>query len=937
VRSARGTGGRLVSAVIGRDSELDAFIDFIDRIPTGPAAVLLEGEAGIGKTTLWEWAVAEAWHRGLRVMVARPLAAEAQLSFSALGDLLDDALDDTLPQLPPPQRHALEVALLKTDPGESTPDQRAVSVAFLGALRLLASRRPLLIAVDDVQWLDRPSSRVLAFALHRLKDESAGVLATLRVADGLRDPLALSRALPASALTRVHIEPLNDAYVVRLLRNRFGKALAFPLLQQVASMSAGNPFLAIQIAEITAVRGSRPAPGEPLPVPEDARAVVQARIDILSPAAKNALGVCALSARPTIDVVTAVVGSRTARAGLREAVDEGIVRLDGAQVTFAHPLLSAAAYESMAARERRALHRRLAAASDDPEERARHLALAADGPDASVASALDDAARHARARGAPAAGAELLDLAQQLTPTGHTEVRHRRTLTASECHFEAGDVDRARSLLRELERTSVAGSSRAEALLYLCDTLWCDIRQLRSVLQRTLEELRDGGRVELRIEVMSDLAWVGILGGNLPEGLRHAHAAVELAERLRSPAYLSRALLAVGHALFLMGQDAEPSMARAVSLQDALEGRQRLTSPRRKQGAHLLWAGDVDGARLELERDHRETVQRGQLTDLGEVLAHLADVEIRAGNWDKAAAYAAEGYESMVDARFETLLEIPLSPLALVEARRGDVHRSRVHAMEGLRLAEMHDYALEIIRNRSVLGFLELSLGNASGARDYLAPLPKRAECMGLGEPDVFPYVPDLVEALVSLGEVERAEPVVGWLEERGRTLDRPLAVATAARCRALIAAARGNLPAALRVLEQALTEHERVHQPFELARTQLLSGEMRRRHKQKRLARDDLRAALRIFDHLGARLWSQRARDGLRRVGERAGTSSDLTPTEERVAALVAEGHTNREVADALFVSVKTVEANLSRIYHKMSVRSRTELGRRIASRSDA
>jgi DNA-binding CsgD family transcriptional regulator len=927
-----------VVAVIGRDDELATLTDFVRRLPASPAAILVEGEAGIGKTTLWEWGVAEAQRLDFRVLSSRPLAAERQLSFNALGDLLEDALDGVLPQIPPPQRHALEVALLRTEPGESAPDRRALSLAFRTVIRLLATERPLLLALDDLQWLDRSSSRVLAFALRRLMGEPIGILATLREGEGDENHQLLRQALPAGTLVRLPVTPLDGAVVTRLLRSRLGaEALSFPILEQVASTSAGNPFLAIQITEILVARGARPEPGEPLPVPEDRRTVIQARIDTLSTDARNSLGVCALSACPTIRVVAAILGEARARAGLREASDAGVVRVDGGQVSFAHPLLTAAAYNSMTLGQRRIYHRGLAAAVCDPEQRGRHLALAADGPDPSVASALDAAAHQARGRGAPATAAELVELALRLTESDDATCRHLRTLKASEYHFEAGDVERARSLLKELEVDLPPGPARAEALLYLCDSLWCDLRRIRPLLERALRDIGDGGRLELRIEALVDLAWVGILGGDLPEGARRARAALELAERLNHPAYLSRALLACGHAEFFMGREAGPTMARAVALQHALEGRQMLTSPRRKLGAHLMWAGDLDAARTELERDRRDTLQRGQLTDLGEIVAHLAELEIRAGNWDRAAAYAAEGCESMIDAGFETALEIPLSTLALVEARRGEVEPSRTHALQGLRLAEIHEYRFEVIRNRSVLGFLELSLGNASAARGYLAPLPLLTEAMGLKEPSVFPFVPDLVEALVRLGKVEEAEPLVMLLEERGRERNRSLALATAARCRGLIAAARGDFRVAVHELEKALVTHEGVQQPFELARTLLMLGEVRRRGKEKRVAREALRAAREIFEHLGARLWSEGARDELRRVGDRARASTDLTPTEQRVAALVSEGRTNREVAGALFISVRTVEANLSRIYQKKGIRSRTELARRVASSSDS
>jgi DNA-binding CsgD family transcriptional regulator/exonuclease VII small subunit len=214
-----------------------------------------------------------------------------------------------------------------------------------------------------------------------------------------------------------------------------------------------------------------------------------------------------------------------------------------------------------------------------------------------------------------------------------------------------------------------------------------------------------------------------------------------------------------------------------------------------------------------------------------------------------------------------------------------------------------------------------------------LEPVLAFLDELGSPEPGIIPCLPDAIEALVSLRRLEEAEALLERLERQGRALDRPWAIATAARGRGLLTAARGDLPRARSALEQALVEHRRLPQPFELARTLLVKGEVERRAKQKRAARLTLGQALGLFQTLGVPLWAQRARDDLARVGGATPPSSELTPTEQRIAELVGEGKKNREVAEALFISVKTVEANLSRIFHKLGVRSRTELTRRIAT----
>jgi len=235
------------------------------------------------------------------------------------------------------------------------------------------------------------------------------------------------------------------------------------------------------------------------------------------------------------------------------------------------------------------------------------------------------------------------------------------------------------------------------------------------------------------------------------------------------------------------------------------------------------------------------------------------------------------------------------------------------------------------IKARAALGFLELSLGDFAAAHGWLAPAVQMTEEMNLREPGVFPFVPDEVEALVALGELESAERLTDRLDEQGRTLDRPLALATAARCRGLVAAARGDLEGAEVHLQRSLHEHARTQQPLEVGRTLLVAGAVRRRMRQKKGARDLLQRALTTFDDLGAPLWADRARRELLRIGGRAPTATGLTPTESQIAHLVAGGRTNREVAEELFVSVHTVEANLTRIYRKLGVRSRTELARKL------
>src|SRR5512132_1991678 len=321
-------------------------------------------------------------------------------------------------------------------------------------------------------------------------------------------------------------------------------------------------------------------------------------------------------------------------------------------------------------------------------------------------------------------------------------------------------------------------------------------------------------------------------------------------------------------------------------------------------------AVQLEAAREVLHQQLTEYERPGRYVVRDELLCYLAEVECRAGNWEVAARHAQEAYEIDVESGRVLGQGHMLFPRALVAALTGDVDAARSDAEEGLRRCLRNEDILDATCHRAVLGFLELSLSNPAAAIERLEPVLAFLDELGSPEPGIIPVVPDAIEALVSLGRLEEAEALLDRLEHQGRTLDRPWAIATAGRGRGLLTAARGDLSAARSALEQALVEHPRVPQPFELARTLLVKGEVERRAKQKRAARSTLEQALDLFLALGAPLWAQRARDDLARVGGAMLPSSELTPTEQRIAELVGEGKKNREVAETLFISVKTVEA---------------------------
>ena len=369
-----------VIALQDRERELGAARTLLDDLDDGPRGLLVEGDAGIGKTAVWRSALREAEARGHLVLRCVAEQAEARLSFVGLADLIDGIADDHLSALPAPQREALEVALVRREGGERPPDPATVGVGLRSLLVRAARSAPVVVAIDDAQWLDAATARALAFAVRRLDGCPVGVLLTVRTPLAQPEPLGLERALGPERFTRVRLGPLGLDAVRRLIEAQLGYALPRPALLKIAQAADGNPLFALEIA-----RALGPAPaleaGAPLPVPDSLRELVAGRVAGLDPHARRALLVAAALSHPTVELVEQASSPH----GLVAAEESGLLCVEGDRLVFAHPLYASAVYGAAASGRRRALHRRLAAQVADPEERVRHLALAAARPDERVA------------------------------------------------------------------------------------------------------------------------------------------------------------------------------------------------------------------------------------------------------------------------------------------------------------------------------------------------------------------------------------------------------------------------------------------------------------------------------------------------------------------------------------------------------------------------
>ena len=392
------------------------------------------------------------------MLASRPAAAEAGLTFAALGDLLADVDPALYEQLPDPQRHALAAALLlEAPPRGRAVDQRAVGVALLGVLRAL---EPVVVAIDDAQWADPSSAAVVAFAWRRLRSEHVGFVLAVRA--GVPSPFELADTQSHVPLRRVQVGPLSVGALHRVIRDRLGLSLRRPMLMRVHDTSRGNPFYALELARFLGAAGEA-APGTPLPVTDRLADVAELRLVALPPAGgDDVLLAIALLGDSPVEVIGAALGDRAATdARIADAVAAGILDHDGGDVRFVHPLLAEAVHARASGDARRRVHRLLAAAPLDPEQRARHLALAADRPDRDAAVALDDAAEDAAARGALASAAER----DTTSPTQAEPVAARRATRRS---GERQTATASRTSPRTLQSPARSAGRRAATSLCSC-------------------------------------------------------------------------------------------------------------------------------------------------------------------------------------------------------------------------------------------------------------------------------------------------------------------------------------------------------------------------------------------------------------------------------------------------------------------------------------
>jgi DNA-binding CsgD family transcriptional regulator len=886
-----------------------------------PSALLIEGEPGIGKTTLWLETTELAHDSGFRVLSARAAAAESVLAYTALADLLDGVPASAWAELPEPQRYAVDQVLMRAEDGTAT-DQRAVAAAFLSVLGYLIDDGALLLAIDDMQWIDPSSMHVVAFAARRLAGP-VGILGSVRT-NGDGGGAAWLQMPRPDAVSRIRLNPLGIHDLHEAVSARLRRHFSRPTMGRIHQMSGGNPFYAIELARAIAER----APGVETALPRTLADVVRTRLSGLGSDVHDALLAASCMASPTVEQVSsATIGEDDRLIALLESAEsKGIIAIDGNRIQFAHPLLARGVYTEAEPSRRRTMHRRLADIVDEPELRARHLALAATSGDQITLRALDKAAEAARVRGAPAAAAELMDLAIGLG--GDTPERRLRSALH---HFDAGDQERARAVLEDTVARLEPGDLRAEALSRLAVVrLYGDgFVEAATLLQRAVSEVNPDS--PLRVQILITLAYA-LLQANQPRvSVQMAEQAVAHAERLGQGHLLG---LALGMRVILRflggGGFDEEELRRAAELEDPEIFTPLVFRPSVQRALLLEWTGRLDEAHRVLEGVRRRCAETGEEGELIFISQHVVLSSIWRGQFVEAELVAEDAMERARQLGGDTPLFVAYSlraKLATYAGREADAREAAAAALEtggrtgAVRLTD---------RVVAALGFLDVSLGNYEAAVATLQPLIAKFDPKSTStELPSGAFLADAIEALIQIGRGAEAEPLIEALERNGQRLDRAWMLAVGARGRSMLLAAGGDVDAASAAAAYAITQHDRLPMPFERGRTLLLLGQLQRRQRRKEAASASLNEALDIFERLHIPLWADRARTELARANVGPRQSGQLTPSEQRVAELAASGMKNRDVAAALFISPKTVEANLARIYRKLGIKSRAELGR--------
>jgi DNA-binding CsgD family transcriptional regulator len=924
--------------VLGRSAELAAISAFVECTRQGKAAVVLEGEAGIGKTTLLQQAVDEALALGYDILHASPNEAEAKMPFTVLGDLFRSVDDVVWKSISVPAVAALKIAMEGGAPIAGSGAPRAIGLGVLSLIQALAKRQPLLIALDDAQWCDVTSWSALAFALRRIADEPVGIFVVARSSQTHSRNVAADLAAGDRPVA-IQVGPLSVESLDLLLRSRLAASFSRNVLSQLHLVSGGNPFFALEIGRyVLSERVEMGADGR-LGVPANLRELMLRRVRRVPSTSRRLLLLMAAVGQSDEQVLARCFDAQAEFAMAVEAAsDAQLIRPTATGVRFDHPLIGSVVYAAASPEQRRQAHQQIAHAVLDRDEQARHLGLAAIHRDEELAWLLEEAARRVDVRGAPEAAAEMMARAVSLTPIENEPAAHRRTVAEADCCLRAGETARARKLLEATLPTLAPGDERAHALHLLGKAVAssANMSEAEELFTQALTEASSDAALHSAIE--RDLGSALMQNGRPRAALAHAANVTRASEQSGDNYLLASALahqLSVG---FLVGKGVSTKqfewIRSMVMDADTSLGAEHpgILDPMLLCATVLKWADSFDDARSMMERLLRHLSERNDEATLAPVLFHLGELECWAGNFELAGGYATRCDDVTRMAAQHARRHLAYILLAQVSLRAGRLSEADSGALRALASAEAAGDLQFVIRALAVKGAINLLEGDASASRKAFQRADDLFHRGGYNDPGVFRFHADAIEALVALGALEDAKRRIAWLLERGESLDRAWALATGSRCLGLLLAATDDLPGSLAAMNRSLGFHSRLADPLELGRTHLAKGTVLRKARQKRQAAECFAAAVRTFESIHALGWLEKVQGEMARLGRRTTKPDELTSTELRVAQLAADGNTNAAIARMLFLSVKSVEACLTRVYQKMDVKSRTAMAAKLA-----
>lgn len=914
--------------MFGRDAEVAA-IEALVRAARGgrSGALIVSGEPGIGKTAVLARA-REAAGDAL-VLEATGSEAESHLAFAGLADLVGPVLGH-IDEIPGPQAVAMRGALALGPPRPG--DRFTAYAATLSLLAAAAERRPVVCIVDDAQWLDAESFEAIQFAGRRLGAEGVALLI------GVRE--GANPVTGASALPHLRLTGLDDGAATRLLVLHAAVAPAADVQRALVDGAAGNPLALIELAsglDEAQLTGRSPLP-DPLPVGRHLSRALLRPLDDLPESTRRALLVASAGDGSAAYLGEALRADGRSFADLEPAERAGVVGVGPSRVLFSHPLVRAAVYQAAPAPDRRSAHAAHAVAAERVNEagalgrRAWHLALASAGPDEAAAAELERAARDAVGRNAHAAATEALEAAGRLSPDD--TARGARLLAAAGSAVASGAFSRAAILLDQVIALAAEPSQALEA-----EVLRAYVEMLGGSARRAIELMVAAAD---RLEEVAPAAAASLLAqASMPAQIR-GDARTAMALSARAAALAVDAPPAVRAVVNSATASAAAYRSRPIALADETEERLAREAATGDPQAYF-WAVAVVHLRM-LEERYQEALERlggfigaARLRSTPSALAYpltsRAELLLRLGRFQEALANASEAAQISLETGQHMVGSYAFGTLARVEALLGRSADCRAHAARGVADIAKSEADILVVYSGSALGLLELADGRLGEALGHLLSCEHRARGLGRPHPLMVPFVQDLIETRIRLGQVNEATEELDAFAAQAAAIGAAWPRAAAERCRGLLA---GD-DAFEEHFARALSLHRLTPTPFERARTELCLGERRRRARRLREAREPLGAALATFEALGAEPWAGWARRELRAAGARpsearAASVGSLTPQELRIALAVAGGATNREAAASLLISPKTVEYHLARIYTKLGIRSRSELARRMA-----